>query len=190
MSSTQLAKCGKTLLTQRPHSPCCVKLEGAFHHRKAGRSGDRLDPLARIELLSVQLDELGLVVERVALADAAVHEELNDALGLGPVVQPAIESRARRRRTRARQRAGRARAGAPTPTGRTLRPPAAWPGDESLDSHRRTPRLREFDHVHAEASRNEQELVAVEDQTAKVFQAVARGVGGEGPRLARRGGSA
>ena len=46
---------------------------------------------AEIDLLPVPFAELGLVVERVHLADAAVHEELDDAADAGTVVQAAVE---------------------------------------------------------------------------------------------------
>src|SRR5205823_9168593 len=55
----------------------------------ARRGGDGLDVLAGVEAAAVQALELGLVVEGVHLADAAVHEELDDAPGAGAVVQAA-----------------------------------------------------------------------------------------------------
>ena len=59
----------------------------------AGRAGDRLDlgAVAGIELLAVPLGQPRLVVERVHLAGAAVHEQLDDALDLGPMVQAAVQ---------------------------------------------------------------------------------------------------
>src|SRR5206468_9142817 len=71
--------------------------EGALHDR-ARLAGRGLDPAAGIELLAISLFKLGLVIERVTLADAAVHGELDDALGLGGVVETAIEVRAGRGR--------------------------------------------------------------------------------------------
>ena len=52
-------------------------------HDRARRADARLDALARarIERLPVPRDELRLVVEEIALACAAIHEELDDALG-------------------------------------------------------------------------------------------------------------
>ena len=62
-------------------------------HQVAGRAGDALGLLAGagVERLAVPLLQFRLVVERVRLADAAVHEQLNDALDLGGVVQAAVE---------------------------------------------------------------------------------------------------
>ena len=48
------ARCGKTLLTQRPHSPCCWNANGLFISLP-GRAGDGLDVLAGVERLAVQL---------------------------------------------------------------------------------------------------------------------------------------
>jgi hypothetical protein len=67
-----------------------LKGEGAFHHG-AGRRGDGLDVGAGVERLAVALLQGRFVVKGVALADAAVHEQLHDALDLCPVVQSAVE---------------------------------------------------------------------------------------------------
>src|SRR5262245_25673170 len=79
---------------------------GALEHvaRLARR---RLDVLPRIELLAVQPDQLGLVVERVALARAAVHEELDDPPDLGSVVQSAADLWPRARGTGQRATLGK-----------------------------------------------------------------------------------
>jgi hypothetical protein len=64
-----------------------LPLEGALHQGAGRAGGGGLDP--EIDLLGVVFDQFGLVVERVHLADAAIHEQLNDAPRLRPVVQPA-----------------------------------------------------------------------------------------------------
>ena len=81
-SSTHSAMCGKTLLTQRPHWPCCLNANGDFMTSPGALVAAALS--AEVDLLAVPLVELGLVVERVHLADAAVHEQLNDAAGPWP----------------------------------------------------------------------------------------------------------
>src|SRR2546430_137650 len=58
---------------------------------RAGGGGARLDGLARIEALPGPALEFRLVIEGVDLADAAIHEELNDAPRLGPMMQSAVE---------------------------------------------------------------------------------------------------
>src|SRR5205823_13813470 len=73
--------------------PVLLEGERALHDA-AEPAGDGLDPGAGVELPAVVLGQGRLVVEGVALADAAVHEELDDAPHLGPVVQPAVEFRA------------------------------------------------------------------------------------------------
>ena len=50
----------------------------------------------RVERLAVAAVQLGLVVERVHLADAAVHEELDHPADLGAMMQPSVEVGARR----------------------------------------------------------------------------------------------
>src|SRR5262249_18498541 len=59
-------------------------------HDVAGDAGRRRLE-SEIDLLAMPLDQLGLVVERVHLAHAAVHEELNNAAGLGLMMQAAVE---------------------------------------------------------------------------------------------------
>jgi len=56
-------------------------LERTFHQR-AGHTDGGLDALAGagVEFLPVSRDELRLVVEQIALARPAIHEELNNAL--------------------------------------------------------------------------------------------------------------
>jgi hypothetical protein len=68
--------------------PVLFPLEGRLHDgaRRAGYGG--LD--AKIYLLAVPLDQLRLVVERVHLADAAVHEELDDPADPGGVVRDRV----------------------------------------------------------------------------------------------------
>jgi hypothetical protein len=66
--------------------------ERRLHQREAGvgaGDGFHLRPVAGVERLAVQRLELRPVEERVHLRHAAVHEELDDALGLGGVVQAA-----------------------------------------------------------------------------------------------------
>ena len=64
-------------------------------HEVAGHAGGSLDMTARIERLSVPALQLGLVVEGIHLADAAVHEKLDHTAHLGSMVQPAIQLRRR-----------------------------------------------------------------------------------------------
>ncbi len=55
-------------------------------HAGAGITLKQLDLLAGVERLAVELDQLGLVVERVALAGGAGHEHLHDAFGFRRMV--------------------------------------------------------------------------------------------------------
>src|SRR5216683_1651527 len=55
-------------------------------HVRSRRTLKELNLAAGIKLLSVALDQLRLVVEGVNLAGGAGHEQLDYALGLGPVV--------------------------------------------------------------------------------------------------------
>ena len=82
MSSTHSARCGTRSLIHLPHWPYCFQSQG-LAMQSPGRALKQLDLLAGVERLAVALDQLGLVVERVALAGRARHEELHDALGLG-----------------------------------------------------------------------------------------------------------
>src|SRR5207253_2368916 len=70
------------------------EFEGAFHHvaRHAGRG---FEMFTRIEHLTVPFFEFRFVIERVHLARAAIHEELNDPFNFGWVMQTTIELRAR-----------------------------------------------------------------------------------------------
>ena len=81
-SSTQPARCGKTLLTQRPHWPCCLNSKGLLSTLKSAAelvTDSSLTLPPGVELLAVELCELGLVVEGVHRAGAAVHEQLDHA---------------------------------------------------------------------------------------------------------------
>ena len=175
---------------------------GAGHHR-AGLALEQLDLAARIELLAVPLDQRRLVVERVALAGRARHEELNDALGPGAVMQPAVElgpgpQRFSRRRigqerfgphqVGQRQRAETA-AGVPRemrlrpmPERRSLRMPANW--SCSCDQFGASRFASVIRRIRAQrGSVDEDELVGVPEQAAGVGQAVLGRVGGEGVAL-------
>jgi len=66
------------------------EFEGTLHDG-AGNAGGGFDAGARIKLLAVEFGEEGFGVEGIALADAAVHEELDDALGFGSVVEVIAE---------------------------------------------------------------------------------------------------
>src|SRR5207253_2068947 len=55
-------------------------------HACARRALKQLDSAAGVELGAVPFDQLGLVIEGIKLAGRPGHEELNDALCLGPVV--------------------------------------------------------------------------------------------------------
>ena len=92
MSSTQPARCGTRSLIHLPHWPCCFHVHGLFMHAP-GRALEQLDLAAGVELLAVPLDQRRLVVERVALAGRAGHEQLHDPLGPGPVMQAAVRGR-------------------------------------------------------------------------------------------------
>ena len=97
MSSTQPARCGTRSLIHWPHWPYCRHFQGLVI-TAPGHALEQLDLAAGIELLAVLADQGGFVVERVALAGRAGHEQLDDAPGLGPVMQPAVELGARRGR--------------------------------------------------------------------------------------------
>ena len=92
MRSTCFARCGKTDADPAPALPVLLERERRLH-QVAGRAGDAFGLLAGagVERLAVPLVEFRLVVERVHLADAAVHEQLHDALDLRGVMQPAVE---------------------------------------------------------------------------------------------------
>ncbi len=67
--------------------------------RRAGRGGTiEKNSRARIEGFAVQFDESGFVIEQVALAGAAIHEQLYHPPGLGTVMQAAVEVPGWRRR--------------------------------------------------------------------------------------------
>ena len=66
------------------------KFKRALHHR-ACRGGLAFGLVLRSAHLPVLFCELGLVVERVHLAHAAVHEKLDDAPDFRGVMQPAVE---------------------------------------------------------------------------------------------------
>ena len=90
MSSTHSARCGTRSLIHLPALAVLLPAPGAGQAR-AGKALKQLDLFARIERLAVALDQLGLVVERVALAGGAGHEQLDDPLGLGPMMQAAVQ---------------------------------------------------------------------------------------------------
>src|SRR5215831_7061705 len=60
-------------------------------HASSGFALEQFDFLARVERLAVAFDEIGLVVEQVALTGGAGHEQLHDAFGLGLVMEAAVE---------------------------------------------------------------------------------------------------
>ena len=60
-------------------------------HAGARDALEQFDLAARVERLAVALNQLRFVVEGVQLAGGAGHEHLHDALGLGLVVQTAVE---------------------------------------------------------------------------------------------------
>ncbi len=62
------------------------EFEGTLHDG-ARHAGGGFDAGARIKLLAVEFGEEGFGIEGIALADAAVHEELDDALGFGSMVE-------------------------------------------------------------------------------------------------------
>jgi len=66
----------------------------------------RFDMLAKLSGLAVLLDKFGLEIEQIDVTRGPRHEELNDPLGLGLVMQPAIGTlwRVRKRSIRAKQR--------------------------------------------------------------------------------------
>ena len=86
MSSTQVARCGKSSETHAPHWPYCLKF-----HFGPDDSTFALGSAAPLGLdgdgLAVEAVELGFVVESVDLAGSAVHEQEDDALGLGRKVR-------------------------------------------------------------------------------------------------------
>jgi len=88
----------------KPFSGLAVRLPipRAFH---AGPrlALEQLDLAARIEFFAVAFDQLRLVVKRVALARRARHEELNHPLGLGAVMEAAVQLLPRQRRRRVGQ---------------------------------------------------------------------------------------
>src|SRR5206468_976946 len=67
-------------------------------HDRAGRTLEQFDAAARVELLAVAPDQQRFVVEGVALAGGAGHEQLHDALRPGAVMQAAAQFGARLRR--------------------------------------------------------------------------------------------
>ena len=87
MSSTIVAVCGSSSLTQAPHWPCCGKLEHRRHARKRllsrGHAGDALAHAdRRRQFLAVVVAQLRLVIEQVDVRRPAGHEKIDDALGL------------------------------------------------------------------------------------------------------------
>ena len=93
-------------------------------HDGARLALEQLDLAAGIELPAVSLDERGFVVERVALAGRARHEELHDPGGAGTVMQAAVPLRARALRSSLRLRRPvprRSPGGGPAPGHRSRR---------------------------------------------------------------------
>jgi len=68
-----------------PAPPVLLELERAFH-QLARLAGRRLDMPSGIEFFPVPFFQFRLVIERVHLADPAVHEELDHMAGLGRVM--------------------------------------------------------------------------------------------------------
>src|SRR5262249_43076181 len=67
-----------------------AKRKRTFH--QVARGARRcLEMRSRLKRLAIAAIELGLVVERVHLAHAAVHEQLNDATHLRRMMQPPVE---------------------------------------------------------------------------------------------------
>ena len=94
MSSTQVARCGNRSQTHLPHWPYCWN----FHFGPTTRPSFFLPPRPNVLtaiVLPSSVVELRLVVEGIDVARPAVHEEEDDALGLG-----------RQRRRLGRQRVG------------------------------------------------------------------------------------
>src|SRR5262249_47006890 len=60
-------------------------------HRVPGSAGGGFDPSAGIEFLAADFDQFGLVIERVHLAGAAVHEKLDDPFDPRAMVQAAVQ---------------------------------------------------------------------------------------------------
>jgi len=82
--------CRKDAADPPPGLAVLLPFEGLFISCPERWSPPR--PHAGIELCPCRLDSARLVVEQVALAGAAVHKQLNDPLGFGPVVQPPLRS--------------------------------------------------------------------------------------------------
>src|SRR5262249_49643429 len=64
-------------------------------HQVTRRARRRFDFFTRIKLLSAAFDQLRFVIEQIALARAAVHEQLNNTLHLCAMMQTAIKFRSR-----------------------------------------------------------------------------------------------
>ena len=75
MSSTQLGQVRHQVADPLAALAVLLPLPGALHHAP-GRALEQLDLAAGVELLAVLLDQQRLVVERVALAGRARHEQL------------------------------------------------------------------------------------------------------------------
>ncbi len=72
-----------------------LPVERTLHH-VSRRAGGGFDFFAGIEFLTAAFDEFGFVIEQVALARAAVHEELDDALNFRWMMKAAVKFRTRR----------------------------------------------------------------------------------------------
>ena len=87
ISSTCSAMLGKISETQAPDWPCCANLNGDFISGPTWSVKKPVFLSKPVELLAVALLQLGLVVPGVDLARPAVHEQPDDALGLGREVR-------------------------------------------------------------------------------------------------------
>ena len=87
-----------------PALPVLLKFKSRSHQvaRHTGGSFD-LVPGAGIKFFSVPLVELGLVIKGIHLADAPIHEQLDDAPDFGAMMEAALEFRARFQHRRVRQ---------------------------------------------------------------------------------------
>ena len=173
-------------------------------HHGAGLALEQLDLAPRVELLAVLLDQRRLIVKRVALAGRARHEQVNDSLGPGEMMQPAVVLGPRLERfsrRRYRQGASRPPSGGPARGRRNRRRLARGsrgdrcPARLAVDarstscrivrsmvaSSRRDPLIADGPSV------DEDKLVGVPEQAAGVRQAVLGGIRGRAHRARRRG---
>jgi hypothetical protein len=83
MSSTHRGHVGKDAAHPAAALAMLLKFKWRFHHG-AGTALVAAAVMPKSTLLAVPLFQLRLVVERVHLADAAVHEQLHDRASLWP----------------------------------------------------------------------------------------------------------